>query len=333
LPKVKTFHLGRSDLVESALRVLDESPAAPVRVRLLRDVLGRQPGDRELDAAVEALDESPHVKILAQEQRTDGSWGRFHSKDYSAKQKIGRTEQGVQRAIELGLPRSHPVLRKVQPYLEAVLDGRVRIPDRAEKHENWPTGVAMFAGAMLAAFAPEARALDQTWEFWSGVLRRSFATGRHDLDAELRAHRQLLGRSGQCGWMRLRSKYPVMILGSRVARLPPATEAAYVQYLWEECPRGLVYLNVPLNRDPQKLRGWSLHGWLRLLELLSAFASSRPRAQFAVERLLSARNRDGLWDFGVQPSCPRLSDNYRKKGRIAHDWTTRVVCLLSRYAD
>ena len=318
-------------LREAARRVLDDSPDPPVRVRLLREVLERPSDAAELRAAEEALAESLHVQVLADEQRGDGSWGRFHSRDYSLKQKIGRTEEGVRRAIELGLPRSHPVFRKVQPYLEAVLDEQVRIPDRAEKHENWPTGVAMFAGAMLSAFAPEAPALDRTWEFWSSVVGRSFATCRHDLDAELRAHRQLLGRSGQCGWMRLRSKYPVMILGSRVERLPPAVEAAYVQYLWEECPKGLVYLDIPLDQYPQTLRGSRLHFWLRLLEVLSAFPSSRPRAQFAVERLLSARNRDGLWDFGIQPSCPRFSDNYRKKGVTAHDWTTRVTCLLSQY--
>jgi len=269
--------------------------------------------------------------VLQDEQRGDGSWGRFHTKDYAAKQKIGRTEQGVQRAVELGLPPSHTVLRKVRTYLEAVLHGRVQIPDRAERHENWPTGVAMFAGAMLSTFAPESSALDETCEFWFSVVRRSFATGRHDLDSELRAHRQILGRSGKPAWMRLHSKYVVMILGSRAERLPPGVEAAYVRWLWEDCPRGLVYVNIPLDQYPQKLRGWRLHAWLRLLELFLAFPSSRPKAEFAIHRLLAARNDDGLWDFGVQPSCPRLSDSYRKKGVTAHDWTTRVTCLLSRY--
>lgn len=318
-------------LREAARRVLGESPDPPVRVRLLREVLQRPAHDAELIAATEALDRSSHVRVLLDEQRDDGSWGRFHTKDYAAKQKIGRTEKGVQRAVELGLPRSHTVLRKVRTYLEAVLKGRVQIPDRAERHANWPTGVAMFAGAMLSTFAPESSALDETWEFWSSVVRRSFATGRHDLDAELQAHRQILGRSGKPAWMRLHSKYVVMVLGSRAERLPPDVEAAYVRWLWEDCPKGLVYVDVPLDQYPQKLRGWRLHAWLRLLELLSAFPSSRPSAEPAIKRLLSARNREGLWDFGIQPSCPRFSDNYRRKGVTAHDWTTRVTCLLSRY--
>ena len=131
--------------------------------------------------------------------------------------------------------------------------------------------------------------------------------------------------------MRLRSMYVVMILGSRVARLPRDVEAAYVRWLWEDCPKGLVYVDLPLDQYPQKLRGWRLGGWLRLLELFSAFPISRPRAEFAIKRLLAARNREGLWDFGIQTSSPRLSDDYRKKRATAHDWTTGVTCLLSRY--
>lgn len=318
-------------LVEPALRVLNELPAAPVRVRLMQEVLGKQAQDAELTAAVEALDDSPHVQVVLREQRPDGSWGRFHTQDYSSKQKIVTTEAGVQRAVELGLPRCHLVFERVQPYLEAVLDGRVLIPDRAEKHEDWPTGVAMFAGAMLSRLAPEAPSLDPTWEFWSQVVRRSFAKGHHDLDAELRTHRHLLGRSGDRGWLRLHSKYVLMILGARAGRLPTAVESAYVRWLWEECPRGLVYFDVPFDRAPKQLKGFALHGWLASLELLSAFPSSRTIAKPAIERLLAARNAEGLWDFGLQPSCPRYSDNYRKKGVRAHDWTMRVACLLRMY--
>jgi len=320
----------REAIQVAAERILSEEPEAPVKVRLLRDVLQVPSNNAELQAAVKALDEHPRAMVLVEEQRADGSWGRFHTQDYSLKQKIGTTEEGVGRAVELGLPPSHPVLQAARAYLEGILCGRIPFPDRAEKHENWPTGVAMFAGATLSTFAPESPALDRTREFWSSVVRRSFASGRHDFEAELRAHRQLLGRSGDCGWLHLHSKYVVMILGSRAEGLPPEVEAAYVRWLWEDCPKGLVYVDIPLDRYPQKLRGWRLHAWLILLELFSAFPSSKPRAEFAIERLLSARNSEGLWDFGIQPSCPRLSANYRKKGVTAHDWTTRVTCLLKR---
>jgi len=315
----------------AAESVLSEDPEAPIKVRLLRDVLQVPSDNADLRAAVRALDEHPHVRALAEEQRADGSWGRFHTKDYSAKQKIGTTQMGVWRAVELGLSHDHPVFCRVRPYLEGILDGSIPFPDRAEKHENWPTGVAMFTGAMLSRFAADSPALDETWDFWAAVVRRSFRKGVHDLDAELRVHQQLLGRSGKPTWMKLRSKFVLMILGSRACRIPSKVASAYVDWLWGDCPRGLVYFDVPLDSSPEALRGFRLHGWLASLELLSAFPSARRTAQSAIERLLSSRNAEGLWDFGTQPSCPRFSASYRRRRCCAHDWTMRVACLLKRF--
>ncbi len=310
--------------------VLSEEPEAPVKVRLLRDVLQVPSNNADLRAAVKALDEHPHVRVLAEEQQANGSWGRFHTADSSARQKIGTTEMGVQRAMELGLSNDHPVLSRVRPYLEGILDNSIPFPDRAEKHENWPTGVAMFAGAMLSRFAADATAFDGTWDFWATVVRRSFRNGHHDLDAERGVHQQLLGRSGKPGWMRLNSKPVLMILGSRASRLPDDVESAYVDWLWKHCPRGLVYFDVRLDSSPEALRGHRLGGWLASLALLSAFPGSQRTARPAIERLLGSRNAEGLWDFGIQPSCPRFSVSYRKRRCCIHDWTMRVACLLKR---
>ena len=326
----------RSEDIDEAIRfaaerVLSEEPEAPVKVRLLRDVLQAPSSNADLRAAVSVLDEHPRVRVLAREQHTDGSWGRFHTADCSAKQKIGTTAMAVHRAVELGLPRDHPVLSRVRPYLEGILDGRIPFPDRAEKHENWPTGVALFTGAVLSRFAADAPALDGTWDFWSAVVRRSFRSGTYDLDAELEVHRELLGRSGKPGWMRLHSGPVLEILGSRSRRLPGDVQSAYVRWLWEDRPRGLVYHDVPLNSSPEGLRGHRLGGWLASLELLSAFRSSPRTAQPAIERLLASRNAEGLWDFGIHPSCARFSATYRRRRCCTHDWTVRVACLLKRF--
>ena len=272
-------------LRDAARRILDESPDAPVRVRLLRDVLQRPADDPELQSAVAALDDSPKVQVLAQEQRADGSWGRLHTVDYAAKQKIPTTALGVEPAVELGLPAEHPALRKVRGYLEGILAGRAKVPNRAEKHENWPTGVSMFAASPLCRFAPESPALDQTRGFWSAVLRRSFARGRYDQQAELKTHQDLLGRSGEPGWLRLHSMHAVAILGSRAAELPAAVQRAYVRWLWHDCPKGLIYFDVPFQRPLNELRGYALHGWLTSLELISGFPCSRRLARPALAEL------------------------------------------------
>ena len=156
------------------------------------------------------------------------------------------------------------------------------------------------------------------------------ATGRYDPQAELRTTGEVL-RRGRHQWLRLDNMYAVMILGSRADCLPPDLESAYVRWLCEDRPKAMMYLDIRLNQAPQQL-GHLLGAWLRLLELLSAFPSAGRVAKPLLERLLAARSADGLWDFGMPPSSfRRLSDNYRRKAAIAHDWTTRVACLLSKY--
>ena len=194
-------------------------------------------------------------------------------------------------------------------------------------------GLALFAGATLSRFAANSPALDGTWNFWATVLHRSFPNGVHKLDAELAVHQQLLERSGKPGWMRLNSKPVLMILGSRVSQLPNGVKSAYVDWLWNHCPKGFVYFDVRLDSSPEALCGHRLGGWLGSLELLSAFPSSRRIAQPAIEHLLASRNAEGLWDFGIQSSCPRFSASYRRRRCCTHDWTMRVTHLLERFQE
>ncbi|MAE61537.1 MAG: hypothetical protein CMJ49_09300 [Planctomycetaceae bacterium] len=195
---------------------------------------------------------------------------------------------GVGRAVELGLSPDHPILTRVRPYLEGILAGRIAFPDRPEKHDNWPTGIAMFTAATLSRFAAHAPALEPTWDFWADVVRRSFAGGAHDLNAELQVHRQRLGRSGAPAWMRLNSMPVLMILGSRPGRLPEDVQRAYVHWLWNHCPAGLIYADVPLNSSPRTLRGHQIDSYLTSLELLAAFpccANHRPTRRPALARI------------------------------------------------
>ena len=145
---------------ETAERILAEAPDPVVRYRLLRDVLKRPPDDAELAAAHEALLESRWVKELAEAQWQDGSWGRMHTRDYGAKQKIPTTEIGVWRAVELGLDGSHPVLAHAERYLAGVLSGRDEACDPAEINDRWPTGIRLFTASTLAEFDASHAMLD-----------------------------------------------------------------------------------------------------------------------------------------------------------------------------
>ena len=321
------------ELIEGAAeRILAHGPDPAVRYRLLRDVLLRSPGDPEVIQARKALDGSRWVRLLAAEQHADGGWGKFHTRNYQSKQKTGTTQGGVERAVALGLDADHPVLGKAAQYITGILEGRIEFPDRAEKNDCWETGSAMFAGAKLAQIQPDLPVLDGVWDLWAAITRRSFSKGEHDLDAELGAHRSLTGRSGRCGWLRLNNIFAVTLIGSRARQLPKPVEKAYVQWLWER-PRGLIYLDAPFRRPPQRGK-FALDAWFTSMELLSFFPSWRRLAGSAVAWLWKRQNRQGLWDFGPRSICSLwfpLSESWRKRMSRQYDYSTRALALLRRY--
>ena len=64
-----------------AQSILDAQPDASVRIRLLRDVLRLPAQDEALLNAQQDVIKSRWVQELAQEQQSNGSWGRLHSRD------------------------------------------------------------------------------------------------------------------------------------------------------------------------------------------------------------------------------------------------------------
>ncbi|MBN1965819.1 MAG: hypothetical protein JW910_14300 [Anaerolineae bacterium] len=313
-----------------AERLLAQDPAPAVRMRLLRDVLG-QPVD---DATRNALDASRWVKLLAAEQRADGSWGRFHSQDAAAKQRVITTEFGVERALALGLDADHPVLERAAVYLELLLAGDVPFPDPAERNDRWLTGVQLFVASTLALVRPDHPVLEPVRALWLEIARRTFAGGTYDAAAEIAAHEELTGASVKDSYLTLRGKYQLALLSSQPDALDPATQRALLIWLWS-LPDGVGYQSVPLAVPPPAKAG-PFDRWFSSLELLSRFPAWREFAGTAVEWLWAQRRADGDWDCGARAPGSvvlPLAEDWRGSGRRARDWTARVLCLLDRYYE
>jgi hypothetical protein len=162
---------------ETAARVLEQTPGAVVRHRLLRDVLRQPSSSLELQRARDDLEHSRSVQQLANEQWEDGGWGRFHSRDTRLKQKIPTTEVGVERALSLGLDASHPILQKASAYISAIMQGDVEFPDYHEKNDRWQTGMRLFLASTLSLIHPDHPALRDDKELWHGIARRALRSG------------------------------------------------------------------------------------------------------------------------------------------------------------
>jgi hypothetical protein len=316
-----------------AWSVLEQNPGPIVRYRLLRDVLCRPADDPERVQAQKRLKESRCVRELAGEQWPDGGWGRFHSRDTRHKQRIPTTEAGVERALALGLDRSHPILHKASRYIVDIMNGERPFPDPHEQNDRWPAGMRLFLASTLSLIQPDHPLLDQDRRLWLEIARRALRSGVYREEDEIQAHAGLTGATVKNSYLVLDGRYQLNVLGSMPGMLSEELESALLRWLWTR-PHGIGYLEVPLYGPPPCHKPGSFDRWLASLELLARlFPAWVHFARESIEWLWAQRNDQGLWDLG--PRSPAsvylpLSDSWRRRQNRVYDWTTRVLILLGR---
>ncbi len=317
-----------------AHQLLDATDDPVVRVRLWRDVLGLA-ADPAPDAAAGPLDAHPQVRALLKGQWPDGSWGRLHSQDTTARQRIPTTEVGVARALALGLAPSHPALRRAADHLAAILNRAVVPRDPPERNPRWPIGVALFAAATLARLRPLHGAVERVRRYWRQVALEAFAAGAHDPVAEEAAHRRLTGVAIRGGYLTLRNRYALALLSGGTEPLPAAVTETWLSWL-AGLPDGLGYLNVPLWPSGGPAAPSQIDRRLASWELLAAYPGWRAVARPFLDWLGSARLPDGGWDLGPRwagSTLLPLSADWRRRDTRRRDWTVRVLLLLARAGE
>lgn len=320
-----------SRIRELAKGILIEDPSPVVMHLLLRDVLRIPKGDQQLKLAYKNILQSPLVKVLEGEQWDDGSWDRLHSQNTRSRQKIPTTEWAVERAIKLGLDQSYPMLKRATDYLISVLESG-NCHDPPEKNDRWPTGVRLFAGSTLTWIRPDHPAIDDTFEVWQEILRRTFKNGSYEPDEEIRAHQVLTGANVAGSYLRLNNKYTVKLLGSRSNQIPAHLQIAYLKWI-RSVSDGLIYLPQALHPPPTVDRPRPIEHWLRSMEILSEFTSFNSTFEDLVSWFWDRQGSNGYWDFGPRlrnnPTLP-FSESWRKSTVRKHDWTTRVLLFLRK---
>ncbi len=254
-----------SEIQAIAYRLLELNPEPVPRYRLLRDVLRRPPDDAELCEARKGLDTSQQVQALIQEQRNDGSWGPFHSRDSRLKQRIPTTEAGVERALALGLDPTHPILQKTATYILSVLKSETRFPDRYEKNDRRPTGMRLFLAATLSLIQPNHPILDRDRSIWVEICTRTFQSGNYSEEAEILAHKELTGASVKGSYLVIDGKYQLTLLGSIPGTLPREIELALMRWLRE---RPAESIRLPYSNDWRKSQARFIDWTTRVLALL-----------------------------------------------------------------
>ncbi len=305
------------------------------RLRILRDLLHRDPSDPDLrEARIQALS-SKWVKELAEEQNHWGGWSRFHSMNTKIRHKIPTTEYAVFKALSLGLTREDAILAKAQTYLEGLLNGTIGWPEDEYKEPNnrWPVGEEMFIAATLAMINPQHPTLQNIIEKWCTIAEAAFASGTYDPEAEWRAHCQLTSATTmRDSYLVLNNRYAMTILACVPNTLKPETEKALLDWLWL-LPSGVGYLQIPLHIPVAHLPPGAVGRWFASHRILCKFAYWREKIPPVIEELWSIQNPEGFWDFDAKASLYNfhLSESWRKRTQYFIDQSLRVLLLLERY--
>jgi hypothetical protein len=324
---------------ETAQRLLRLDPDPIPRYLLLRELGRGSETVLELREARNDLFRSRWVQQLQETQWADGTWGRFHSRDTSARQAIPTTEHGITLALAYGLNGEDALLARTARFIEEHLEGKTESRDRVEKHGDpraWPVITRFISAANLALIDDGHERLAYFADVWAQIATAAFKGGAYDRLAEIAAFNALL----QLSLKRppaLQTKYALILLSSARAAIDGHLERAILAHTMAR-PDGVSYLYGQKLAEMPRVDERGFYLWLATQMVLSRFTGWFRFAEAFVTGILDQAAGDGLWHFSEKtarrPNSPLpLSENWRREANKGVDCSVLILRLLSRYAQ
>jgi hypothetical protein len=277
--------------------LIDQTTQPIPRWRILRDVLRLSMDDPLTMEAKEAALQSRWVTELRETQLPDGSWGRFHSRDSSLKQRFPTTELAIRRALALGMDANDPLLKRSLAYIRFIMDDQATWTDPPEKHEGWSVNTHFITAATLLLLNPNDVHALPVAQTWREIVSETFASGSYSPQAEREAHLRLNGINTRGKYLKLAGLYPLLLLSSDFVHLSLKAEEALLDWIWTK-PDGIYYVYCGCLSDPPALKSPHFIGWLEAINLFSRFEYGRTLCRPLIDWLWNQRDSEGLWDFG-----------------------------------
>lgn len=297
--------------------------------------MGLLPDNLGYVRAQTALYTSHWLHELQQFQHSDGTWGRFHSRNSALKQIFPTTEIAISRALALGLDKNSLVLQAATGFMLKHLAGEVDWSDPPEKHEGWPVNIRFITAGTLARVDSQQPALEESCQKWIGIVERTFRSGAYNPQDERLAHLYINGIRTKGKYLKLAALYPLLLLSSSLINLTESLEKSFLKWIWNK-EGGIYYVYSSCLNDIPALDANHFCGWLEALELLSRFNSWRTFTRQAVEWLWNQKDDQGLWDFSPRARSSvyfPLSESWRNMLDRKIDCSIRILSLLRRYTN
>lgn len=325
--------------IQHIIEYLEESITDPLPKFIMQsDIYKAPPTSAGYMEAYNHMKQSKWYRELAEEQREDGSWGRFHSMDsrVSAKQKFVTTEAALRRARELCLTKDDPIIAKCIKLMEQYVNGEKMWTDNIEKHHDGGKSHLRFrlyaTAANINLFDPDNPVVKPKQDDIVRTLKIAMAKGYFDeaaWDQENKAYR------GPCfsGF----NAYPLMLLFNTKS-LEDEIQRNYLDYIWHR-KEGIYYLTGFPVSDKIHLEDRRFHSWLTALGYLSGFSLfTEFMRDDILPHLINEVNRLMYQEVTLPAPEPakagtRYAESWRDKNARKTDLILRITRTLAKCSE
>ncbi len=283
-------------------RIQELSPSAAVRYRIKR--LLKQEIDPEL---FDEFYNSKWIELLKVNQLSDGSYGRFHSRNSKIKQKFPTTEIAIDSMKMLGIERGNPLTDKLCDYMEKILKLEIEWPDGFEKNKWYRSAQPLFVASKLSVFGSKCKEFIDIFKCWHTILKEAFEDGEYNKDKANKKAKELLGCEIDGSYIGLNSIYLIELFGNMQAEISDELQQNYLKWLHHN-EKNIFYTSVILNRGLNN----NFSDLYKVYYLLSKFTYFKTDFEDELNLLLKRRNKDGFWNFGKDFSCQRANCDVRR---------------------
>ena len=204
------------------------------------------------------------IKKLADEQHSDGSFGRFHTMNSKLKQRIPTTQAAAWLMYENSLTRDNEICHKTCLYMERLLNDLTLWPDAWEGNKWFKPAVPLFIASSLALFGSEDKQYKEVCNIWINILISAFETNEYSKEKINATSKTSFGVEIDGSYIGLHSLNSLALYVFNTDSIPPDIQKSYLKWL-HNYDGVITYTNTRLDSLSTNA------GSARVISLLSRF--------------------------------------------------------------
>ena len=171
------------------------------------------------------------TRKLVEEQRPDGSFGRFHTMDSKLGQKIPTTQAAAWLMYENAFTRENEICNRTCLYMERLLNDLSLWPDAWEKNKWFKPAVPLFIASSLALFESEDKKYKKICDLWISLLIFAFEADGYSPDKTDSKSKLLLGVEIDGSYIGFHGLNNLALYAFNKNQIPLDIQRLYLQWL------------------------------------------------------------------------------------------------------